>query len=110
MSSVIIATKENFEEIVIKEEGKTVLVDFWAEWCGPCRTLAPILDELAEEESLKENTKIVKVNVDDHSDLAQKYGVRGIPTMIFFKNGEATKTLVGIQNKDELKKTLEELT
>ncbi|MBT5094447.1 MAG: thioredoxin, partial [Halobacteriovoraceae bacterium] len=79
----------------------------WAEWCGPCRTLGPVLDEVATE--LGDDAVIVKVNVDEDGDLAQKYGIRGIPTMIFFKDGEAAKTLVGIQPKEEIKKTLQEL-
>ena len=107
MSSIIATTAEDFEKTVLHEKEKPVLVDFWAEWCGPCRSLAPILDELAGE--LDEKAKIVKVNVDEHNDLAQKYGVRGIPTLIFFKNGEVSKTLVGVQSKDQLKKTLEDL-
>lgn len=106
MSSVMKTDSANFEKDVLKSD-KPVLVDFWAEWCGPCRTLGPILDEVATE--LGEEAHIVKVNVDENNDLAQKYGIRGIPTMIFFKNGEAAKTLVGLQPKDEIKKSLEEL-
>ncbi len=108
MSSVTAVSVNNFEESVLQEKNKPVLVDFWAEWCGPCRSLAPILEELAQE--LGEQAKIVKVNVDDNGELAQKYGIRGIPTMIFFKGGENAKTLVGVQSKEELKKALEELT
>ena len=107
MSSVTAVTVDTFEESVLKEKNKPVLVDFWAEWCGPCRSLAPILEELAQE--LGEQAKIVKVNVDDNGELAQQYGIRGIPTMIFFKGGETAKTLVGVQSKEELKKALEDL-
>jgi thioredoxin 1 len=96
----------HFEEDVIKS-GKPVLVDFWAEWCGPCRTLGPILEDVAKE--VGDKATVLKVNVDDNPELAQKFGIRGIPTMIFFKNGQASKTLVGVQPKEEIKKSLEEL-
>ena len=87
---------------------KPVLVDFWAEWCGPCRILGPILDELATE--VGDKALICKVNVDENGELAQQYGIRGIPTMIFFKDGKVAKTLVGVQPKEEIKRTLQELT
>jgi len=106
MSQVGKVDVSNFEAEVLNAE-KPVLVDFWAEWCGPCRQLGPVLDEVATE--VGEKASVVKVNVDENSELAQKYGIRGIPTMIFFKNGEAAKTLVGLQSKDEIKKSLEEL-
>ena len=106
MSTVSPLSQSEFEEKVLKSD-KPVLVDFWAEWCGPCKTLLPVIDEVASD--LGENANVFKVNVDENGDLAQKYGVRGIPTLIFFKNGEAAKTLVGVQPKDEIKKSLEEL-
>lgn len=106
MSNVNKTDMASFENDVLKSD-KPVLVDFWAEWCGPCRTLGPVLDEVATE--IGEKATIYKVNVDENGELAQKYGIRGIPTMIFFKGGEATKTLVGVQPKEEIKKTLEEL-
>ena len=94
-----------FEQEVVKSD-KPVLVDFWAEWCGPCRQLSPILDDLAQE--LGDKVTIAKVNIDDSPEAPGKYGVRGIPTMIMFKNGEAVATKVGSVPKSKLKEWIEE--
>ena len=88
MSNVITVTSENFESEVLNSE-KPVLVDFWASWCGPCRMLSPIVDEIAEE---VQTIKIGKVNVDEQQDLAGKFGVMSIPTLILFKNGQPVNT------------------
>lgn len=96
----------NFDQTVLKSD-KPVLVDFWAEWCGPCRALGPVLEEISGEVSHK--ASIVKLNVDESRDLAQRYGIRGIPTMILFKNGEPVSTLVGNQPKEAILKSLGDL-
>lgn len=99
--------ESNFDAEVLSA-GKPVLVDFWAEWCGPCKALAPVLSEIATE--MGEKADIVKVNVDQAQALAQKYGIKGIPTLIFFKDGEVKSTLVGNQPKSEIIRSLNELT
>ena len=91
---------DNFEAEVIKSE-KPVLVDFWATWCGPCKMLAPVLAEFAEEH--KDKIKVGKVNVDEQSDLASKYQISSIPTLILFRNGQIVNTTVGYHSKGELK-------
>ena len=106
MSNLTSVTSANFDLEVMNSD-KPVLVDFWAEWCGPCKALTPVLEEIATEMNGKAN--VVKVNVDQASDLAQKYGIRGIPTLIFFKNGEVTSTLVGNQPKAEIIKNINSL-
>jgi thioredoxin 1 len=83
---------------------KPVLVDFWAEWCGPCKMIGPSLEEISDE--LGDDVKIVKLNIDDHPDTPSKYGVRGIPTMILFKNGAPSATKVGAEPKSKLKEWL----
>jgi thioredoxin 1 len=105
MSNALSVNKDNFDSEVIKSD-KPVIVDFWAEWCGPCKALAPILDEIASEVA---GAKVVKVNVDEASELAQQYGIRGIPTLIFFKDGEVKSTLVGNQPKAEILKSITDL-
>jgi thioredoxin 1 len=106
MGNIASVTSTNFDQEVMNSD-KPVLVDFWAEWCGPCKALSPVLEEIAVEMNGKAN--VVKVNVDQASDLAQKYGIRGIPTLIFFKNGEVKSTLVGNQPKAEIIKNINSL-
>lgn len=96
-------TNKNFEEEVLKEE-KLVLVDFFATWCGPCKMLAPILSQIAEEN--KDKIKVGKINVDEQGDLALKYGISSIPTLILFKNGKAIKTSIGFKSKEEIEQML----
>jgi thioredoxin 1 len=90
-------SKDNFEQEVLKSAG-VALVDFWAEWCGPCRMLAPVIDELAKHYEGK--AKIGKVNVDEAGDLAQRYNIMSIPTVIIFKDGQPVEQMVGLQSKD----------
>ena len=93
----------NFQAEVI-ESDKAVLVDFWAPWCGPCRVIAPSLEEIAEE---KDDLRIVKLNVDDNQATAARYDVMSIPTLILFKHGEAKKTVIGAYPKKKLESELE---
>lgn len=98
-SEITVVGKATFDSEV-KNSKLPVLVDFYATWCGPCKQIAPILSELAKEE--KERVKIVKVDVDEDPELAKEYGVRGIPTLIIFNQGEIAKTMVGFKTKDDL--------
>lgn len=101
--AVLTLTKENFESEVM-QSGTPVLVDFWAEWCGPCRMFSPIVDEFAEEN--QGAVKVGKVNVDEQPDLAGRYGVMSIPTAILFKGGEVSATLIGVQPKEALEELI----
>ena len=96
-------TDANFQAEVIESE-TPVLVDFWAPWCGPCRVVAPVLEDIANE---RDDLRIVKLNVDDNQQTAIKYGVRSIPTLIMFKNGEPVNMKVGAGPKSDLKKWIE---
>ncbi|MDB4021423.1 thioredoxin TrxA [Litorivicinus sp.] len=96
---ITILTNENFESI-LKDSQTPVLVDFWAEWCGPCKMITPILEELATEYSGR--LKIAKLNVDDHKEATEQFNIRGIPTLILFKNGEPEATKVGALSKSQL--------
>ena len=93
--SIITLTAENFDKEVINSP-VPVLVDFWAAWCGPCRMLSPIVDEIAEEVS---GIKVAKVNIDEQPDIARRYRIMSIPTLMLFKNGEVAEKLIGVQPK-----------
>ena len=95
--------EKNFEEEVLKAEGK-VLVDFYADWCGPCKMMSPIIDEISEE--MKENLKVGKINVDENQELAVKYNVMSIPTIMIFENGNLIKTFVGVTAKQDILKEI----
>lgn len=100
-NTVVKVTDSEFENLVLKSE-KPFLLDFWAEWCGPCKMIAPVLEQIAEEKS--DLIIIGKINVDENSQTATKFGIRGIPTLMLFKNGEAIGTQVGALSKNDLEK------
>jgi thioredoxin 1 len=97
-----VVTEQNFDEQVLGSE-QAVLVDFWAEWCGPCHAIAPVLDQIAEERS---DLKVVKLNIDEQPAIAQRYGVMSIPTLILFKDGEPAAAAVGAMPKSMLEERL----
>ena len=97
------ATESSFEQEVLQSD-KPVLVDFWAEWCGPCHAVSPILDKIAEERA--DELELVKVNIDEEQGLAQRYGVMSIPMMVLFKDGEPAASVVGAQPKGALERAL----
>ena len=106
MKATIEINEANFEAEVLKS-GQPVLVDFWAGWCGPCKTLAPVLDEIAIE--LSGRVKVAKVNVDDNPALAARFGIQSIPTLLYFANGEVRDKHVGVQGKRAIISKLEGL-
>jgi len=95
----------NFDQVI--KSDKPVLVDFWAEWCGPCKMIGPVLDELAEEYAGK--VKIGKVNIDEQQALAAEYGIRAIPTLLLFNHGQVAEQIVGLRSKRDLKTSFERL-
>lgn len=99
-------TDDNFSSEVLQSD-KVTLVDFWAEWCQPCKIVGPIVEEFGEE--YKDRVKVVKMDVDANPETPGQYNILSIPTLIFFKNGQPEKTMVGVQSKEQLKKTADEL-
>jgi thioredoxin 1 len=107
MSDLVVSvTNDTFDQEVVKAS-TVVMVDFWATWCGPCKIVAPVVEELAKEYEGK--AKFAKVNTDENADLATKYNIRGIPTLIFFKDGEVKDQIVGAVPKGQLKSKLDSL-
>ncbi len=104
--NVVSVNESNFDAEVVNTE-TPVLVDFWAEWCGPCKMIAPILDEIASEKGAA--VKVAKVNVDENQGLSSKFGIRAIPTLLFFKNGSVREQIVGMTSKRDLIAKLEAL-
>jgi thioredoxin 1 len=103
-ANILTLTQENFQKEVITSTTPT-LVDFWAEWCGPCKMIAPVLDELATE--YEGRVRIGKVNVDEQQALGAQYGIRSIPTLLLFKGGEVVDQIVGLKSKRELKNSFD---
>ena len=102
--NILVLTQENFSKEVLQSP-QPVLVDFWAEWCGPCKMLSPILDELAQEYDGK--VRIGKVNIDEHQNLAVQFGIRSIPTLLLFKQGQVADQIVGLKSKRDLKASVD---
>jgi thioredoxin len=107
MKSTLEVNESNFEAEVLKST-QPVLVDFWATWCGPCKMLTPVLEEIATEQAGR--AKVVKVNVDENQELAARYGIQAVPTLLYFANGEVRDTSLGASSKKALLTKLEGLT
>jgi thioredoxin 1 len=107
MSAIVDVNDSSFEQEVLNSD-KPVLVDFWAEWCGPCKMIAPILHDVAADQNYANKIKVAKVNVDLSSQTPTKYGIRGIPTLMIFKNGNLVATKVGALSKAQLVQFIEE--
>ena len=105
-NSVIILNESNFDREVTQDD-KPVIVDFWADWCGPCKMIAPLLDEIAREKV--DTVKVAKVNVDENQSLSFKYNIRAIPALLFFKNGQLRDQVTGVTSKKDLLNRLEAL-
>ncbi len=106
MGDVMEVSDKNFDAEIMKAD-KPAMVDFWAEWCGPCKMVGPIVEELAKE--YKDKVKIAKMDVDQNRETPVKFGIRNIPTLIFFKNGEVAKTIIGAQPKSSIEEELKKL-
>ena len=104
--SVLKITKENYETEILKSD-KLVLIDFYADWCGPCKMMSPIIDEIAEE--VGDKIKVGKINVDENQELAMEYEVMSIPTIIILQKGEVKNSLVGVREKEEIISCLEKM-
>lgn len=106
MADIMEVSDKNFDAEIM-EADKPAMVDFWAEWCGPCKMVGPIVEELAKE--YKDKVKIAKMDVDQNRETPAKFGIRNIPTLIFFKNGEVAKTIIGAQPKSSIEEELKKL-
>lgn len=106
MANIRTLTTENWDQEVVQSD-LPILIDFWAVWCGPCRMVSPVVEALAAENEGKIN--VGKLNVDENRDIAAQFGIRGIPTLLFFKNGSEVKRIVGAQGKPQLQKAIDEV-
>ncbi len=106
MSEMVEVTDENFETEIMNSD-IPALVDFWAEWCGPCRMVSPVVEELAND--YKGKVKVAKMDVDKNRETPTRFGIRNIPTLIFFKGGEVTQTIIGVQPKSQIEEEIKKL-